>query len=333
MVRLNGAKDVDVDELNEPFGDVPEEQRAEERRAAAMAAAEAVSRAASAFQQQLRAVVRAPLRATQGMKAWPRGCGGGNIKIEFVRIDASTVPEYGTLHRDVDGREIEIEPTRFNVMLVEAGCSSQKTRTLLRWLKEMIDETMPVLFITTRKTHADDVGSVLDDFGLLTEFGFKNYLDAAREGQTKGEFLENAPRLIVSLQSLHLVELKQFKGGIVVMDEVRSAASIPGGKTLPEPIKTMQVALKTLCDITRFRVAMDADVSADGAVESLLRVIAESYDVLHVQLMQAALKRTMAIAFTGPKGSTGKAVHERWLKLYLLRARQTHVPLAGGSCD
>ena len=116
MQRLNNAKEARLEKLDEPFDDVAEEQQdgerarragewrreeaarqqaAEDKRTAARERAEAASRAASEFQQQLRAVVRAPLRATQGMKPWPRGCGGGPINIDFVRIDASIVPEYG----------------------------------------------------------------------------------------------------------------------------------------------------------------------------------------------------------------------------------------------
>eukprot|EP00966_Prymnesium_polylepis_P292194 6747655-Prymnesium_polylepis.1 len=66
---------------------------------------------------------------------------------------------------------------------------------------------------------------------------------------------------------------------------------------------------------------MDADVSADGAVETGLRIIAPMFDVLHVQLQRAALKRVLSLSFTGPKGSTSKADWEARLTLWLQRVR------------
>jgi len=53
--------------------------------------------------------------------------------------------------------------TAFNTLLIEAGCSAEKTRKLIKWLREMlaIDPDMPVLFVTTRQTHADDLAAAL----------------------------------------------------------------------------------------------------------------------------------------------------------------------------
>ena len=218
------------------------------------------------------------------------------------------------------GKDVPLLPTSETTLLIEAGCSAEKTRQLLAWLKGECDADpdMPIIFVTCRKTHADDLYATVESFGLG---GFKNYLDARGKADSKTAYMSDAKRLIVSMQSLHLVDLSLYKGGIVVVDEVRSAMSIPGGETLPQPTVQLQQAFRTLCTHAKHRVLMDADVSADGAVEAGLRIIAPMFDVLHVQLQRAALKRVMSLSYSGPKGSAGKANWEARLKLWLLRVR------------
>ena len=66
------------------------------------------------------------------------------------------------------------------------------------------------------------------------------------KGESKKQYMANARRLIVSLQSLHLVNLDLYKGAIIVIDEFRSAMAIPGGRTLPHPnlqMKTLKIIL------------------------------------------------------------------------------------------
>ena len=91
------------------------------------------------------------------------------------------MPDFGTRLktkirwlRDVRTGQTELLPTRHNTLLIEAGCSAEKTRKLIKWLSELlaIDPDMPVLFLTTRKTHADDLAATLAHAGLT---GFKNY--------------------------------------------------------------------------------------------------------------------------------------------------------------
>eukprot|EP00966_Prymnesium_polylepis_P251951 5824884-Prymnesium_polylepis.1 len=78
--------------------------------------------------------------------------------------------------------------------------------------------------------------------------------------------------------------------------------------------------LRELCSHVDRRVLMDADVSADAAVEAGLKCIAPRLPVLHVQLQQAALKRVFVLCFTGPKGATGYARWKAKLDLWLERA-------------
>ena len=89
------------------------------------------------------------------------------------------------------------------------------------------------------------------------------------------------------------------------MDEVRSLAAIPGGGTLDNTtiLNATMTTLETLCSGAKYRVAMDADVSADGAVRDLLRCVAPRFDVLHVQLRKAALHRELHMGFTASKKS------------------------------
>ena len=79
--------------------------------------------------------------------------------------------------------------------------------------------------------------------------GFKNYLDANSTDKSKTEYLSDATRAIVSLQSISLVDVELYAKGVVVMDEVRSLAAIPGGGTLDNTTMLTQSvrALETLC--------------------------------------------------------------------------------------
>jgi hypothetical protein len=230
------------------------------------------------------------------------------------------VPDFGTMLktkiqtlRSMRTGQTELLPTWDNTLLIEAGCSAEKTRKLIKWLKEMfaIDPcSMPVLFITTRKTHADDLAATLAHAGLT---GFKNYLDAKSTDKSKIDYLSDATRLIVSLQSISSVNVELYKGGLVVMDEVRSLAAIPGGGTLDGSTRLTQsmMALETLCFDATYRVAMDADVSADGAVRDWLRLVAPRFNVLHVQLRKAALMSS--------ESSPCSAATSRWTRSWLRR--------------
>jgi hypothetical protein len=282
--------------------------------------AEEASSRSTAFLQMVN-TWRAPTLALHGIKPWVRpGMGYRHIEVEFAKVDACKVPVFGSTLKGVDGSDVAFLPTPLNTLVIEAGCSAEKTRHVLKWLVGKLDARpdMPVLFITCRKTHADDLYATLESFGIG---GFKNYMDAKGEGESKTAYMSDATRLIVSLQSLHLIELPLYVKGLVVIDEVRSAFSIPGGETLPQPAVQMQ-RLRTLFANAEYRVLMDADVSADGAVHAGLRIIAPTFNVLHVQLQQAALKRVMSLSFVGPKGSTGKSDWMDRLTLWLRRVRR-----------
>ena len=147
-------------------------------------------------------------------------------------------------------------------------------------------------------------------------------------GMSKTACLTDAKRLIVSEQSLGRVNLELYKGGVVIMDEVRSLASIPGGKTLERPEYEIQSVLRILCTNAAYRVAMDADVSADGAVRDWLRVVAPHFDVLHVQLRQAALHRELHYGYTSCKRDV--TVMQMRQRLALHRARQSRLDATAG---
>ena len=91
------------------------------------------------------------------------------------------VPDFGTVLttkiqtlRALRTGQTELLPTASNTLLIEAGCSAEKTRKLIKWLSEKLasNPDMAVLFLTTRKTHADDLAATLAHAGLT---GFKNY--------------------------------------------------------------------------------------------------------------------------------------------------------------
>ena len=230
--------------------------------------------------------------------------------------------------RAVRTGQTQMLPTASNTLLIEAGCSAEKTRKLIKWLKELleIDPDMPVLFLTTRKTHADDLAAT-----LAKATGFKNYLDAKGTDMSKTKYLSDATRCIVSLQSITLVNLELYKGGLVVMDEVRSLAAIIGGGTLDNTTRLTQSvsALEELCSGAEYRVAMDADVSADGAVRDWLRLVAPRFNVLHVQLRKAALKRKVHMGFTANKSKSAQIMKGR-VKLALHHARRSRAEAMEG---
>ena len=250
---------------------------AAEKRQAQRAKAEAASKRATNFQQRAMGRIKAPERAINGITPWvpPGGKNGAQadpIKVELAKVDSCKVPAFGSLLKTVDGNEVEFLPAARTTLLMEAGCSAEKTRQLIKWiLKEL--ETNPdlaIIFVTCRKTHADDLWTTLKGFGL----DFVNYRDATGKAESKTAYMAEAKWLIVSLQSLHLVDPSLYVDGLVVVDEIRSAFSIPGGETLPQPVLHMQGAMRMLCEQAAYRVFMDADVSADGAVEAGIRLVA-----------------------------------------------------------
>ena len=145
---------------------------------------------------------------------------------------------------------------------------------------------------------------------------------------SKQEYLAKAKRLIVSEQSLGSINRELYKDGVVIMDEVRSLASIPGGKTLESPEFEIQSVLRDLCTNAAYRVAMDADVSADGAVRDWLRVVAPHFDVLHVQLRQAALHREPHYGFTSSKRDV--SIMRMRMRSALFRAKQSRLDAMEG---
>ena len=114
------------------------------------------------------------------------------------------------------------------------------------------------------------------------------------------------------------------------MVKVASVPSIPGRETLRSPEIEIQYVLRTLCANAKYRVAMDADVSADGAVRDWLRVVVPQLDVMHVQLRRAALHRELHYGCTDSKRDV--EVMQLRLKLALERARKSRVDaMAGGA--
>ena len=333
--KANDAKDaVNLNDTVKPTRTEPQRNKDEKRRekqARARKAADDLSVRATAFQKEASRSVRGDDRSRAGITPWARtSCEGlpahlkhlKNVVVQFVKVHATKVPAFGTILKTEAGSDVALLPTKENTLVLEAGCSSEKTRQFCTWMKSFLLEypDTPVLCVTCRKTHADDLWATAKNFGLV----FTNYLDAKGKGETKTEYMRKAKRLIVSLQSLHLIDLALYDKGILFMDEIRSIMSIPGGSTLPTPTLQLHGALRQLCRTVSFRVCMDADVSADGAVETALRIIARDFDVLHVQLQEPALKRRLCISFSG-EGSNGNEggtqKFQSRLKLWLLRVR------------
>jgi 8-oxo-dGTP pyrophosphatase MutT (NUDIX family) len=256
------------------------------------------------------------------------------------------VPDFGTVLETkiqtlqaMRTGQTQLLPTAFNTLLIEAGCSAEKTRKLIKWLKERlaIDPDMPALFVTTRQTHADDLAATLAWAKMvktLEGMGFVNYRDGKVSAATsQKDYLAGGRRCIVSFEGIDSVDLELYRHGVVVMDEVRSLAAIPGGGTMEkagQPSRTNPCvrALGMLCARAKYRVAMDADVSADGAVRDFLWSVAPQFDVLHVQLRQAALSRKAHYGFTESKRDT--LIMKLRQRLALFRARYSRKKAMAG---
>ena len=148
-------------------------------------AQEEYKRRVDAFNAYANDKVKAPEHATKGISPWKRPGVPANsphewVKVMVAQVPGSTVPAYGTTLSTLRHGEVELLPTGRNVLLVEAGCGAQKTRTLLAWVKEVLDTnlSMPILFIVSRKTHADDTAHQLKEWELFEQLGFRVYLDA-----------------------------------------------------------------------------------------------------------------------------------------------------------
>ena len=155
-------------------------------------------------------------------------------RVTVAQLETDKVPEFGELlkvkiREVINGKarvrtgvpNVPLRPTEDNTLLLEAGCASGKTRRLLlTWLKLELQNNpdMPVLFVTTRKTHADDLAETVK---ALEGMHFTNYLDSKECGSSKQEFVRQK-RLIISEQSLGKVDIELYKDGVGIMDEVRS---------------------------------------------------------------------------------------------------------------
>ena len=293
------------------------EEKKQKKEAEERERAQRASERATQFQQYATSIDRGHNeRACKGVSSWPHpGQPSRYVNVTFVRLPLSKVPAFGTTLNTATGEDVKFLPTEHSTLLLEAGCSAEKTRRLVEWLDGELagDSKKRVLFVSCRKTHADDIFKTLHNENKID--GCKNYLDATKsDAGSKTAYLKDAMISIVSLQSLHTVDLDQ-KFHVVVCDEFRSMLSCVGGKTLKQPAAQLDLLKKATTGAKL--VCIDADVSADGAVEEGLRLIAPSADVLHVQLQQPALRRTMSLAF-GPR--TGGPFMER-LELWLLRVR------------
>ena len=172
----------------------------EKKRQAQRAKVEAASQRATNFQQQAMGRIKAPERAINCITPWvpPGGKNGARadpIKVTFAKVDSCKVPAFGSLLKTVAGNEVEFLPAARTTLLIEAGCSAEKTRQLIKWiLKELeTNPDMPIIFVTCRKTHADDLWATLKDFGL----DFVNYRDANGKAESKTAYMADAKWLIV----------------------------------------------------------------------------------------------------------------------------------------
>ena len=75
----------------------------------------------------------------------------GPNTVQFARVDASKVPKLGTSISTVGHGNVDLLPTEKNVLVIEAGCSAEKTRQVLAWIRAQLasDPKMPVIFLTT----------------------------------------------------------------------------------------------------------------------------------------------------------------------------------------
>eukprot|EP00966_Prymnesium_polylepis_P291663 6736390-Prymnesium_polylepis.1 len=134
------------------------ERKRQEKAAATRKEAEEASARATAFQRAAMSMIKAPARASAGITAWKRPDTGLPINVDFCKVDACKVPDFGTLLKTTAGKDVQLLPTASTTLLIEAGCSAEKTRKLLAWLVRVLEENpgTPILFVTSRKTHADD---------------------------------------------------------------------------------------------------------------------------------------------------------------------------------
>ena len=167
-----------------------QQQQAQQQQTAAQQCSTAASKRAAEFQQHQQQRVRAPAIAEDGMEPWEKPLSGNlplnqrHNRVTVAQLETSEVPDFGTplrvkIREVVDGKAavragtdtVPLQPTEDNTLLLEAGCASQKTRKLLlTWLKLELRENpdLPVLFVTTRKTHADDLATTVRSWRAST---------------------------------------------------------------------------------------------------------------------------------------------------------------------
>ena len=177
------------------------------------------------------------------------------------------------------------------VLAVEAGCNmgcnAGKSHAVHRELirpKLLEDSALPMLHLSVRITHADD----------LYQTCLENY--TARDQPKGGQPIEGLQLACYREGD----DLGRFADGVLVLDEGMSLALSVGGDRTDATIDAhhyLATVLRKLVDIMPHVVVMDRDLTLAPIVAKMLAVIAPNRDVVHVQFERAAQSNAFCYTF------------------------------------
>ena len=200
------------------------------------------------------------------------------------------------------------------VLAVEAGCNAGKSYAVHRELirpKLLEDPTLPMLHLSVRITHADDLyQTCLEHYTARDQpkggqpiEGLQLACYREGEGSAKAR-CASAHQLVISPQSVARGllgdDLGRFADGVLVLDEGMSLALSVGGDKTDATIDDhdyLATVLRKLVDIMPHVVVMDRDLTLTPIVAKMLAVIAPNRNVVHVQFERAAQSNAFCYTF------------------------------------
>ena len=229
---------------------------------------------------------------------------------------------------DAAGDEIHLNPmgllrARRCVLALAFGCGAGKSFRIFELLVELVNRcpNMPILFVSCRILHADDLSAELRKLGFVSYLHEKDKTAAGMQGR-----LRTANRAVVSIQSGRALPddfLRKFDGrpdspGLVVFDEIATAASyvqrVPASEeaTMGLPDQSLNKLERTCAQA--MVIASEADFCANGAAAAMLERLVGARRITVISADRPKLEGIVArVAFAkggGKKADAPDAGHD-----------------------
>ena len=246
----------------------------------------------------------------------------GANDVDLLMFQGGSVPNL-TSHFESRDRSMRHEITinlmerlrdRDEAVILSWGCGAGKSFRIFELLELLLeqDPTMPVLFVSCRRIHADDLLCQLERLGFTSYLDEKEKTAAGMASRITGAEYKRIICSIQSVRALPPVFIDAFRGrrrdrpGLVVYDELTSIAAYVQavGPNENASMKRPDVQLTRLAYLSEkaMVLAACADSFVHGGAVSFLRRVAPHKKIDGVCATEPQLKdRTTRLAFDHPQ--------------------------------